>query len=99
MNVYVGATPVTVVCQLLPPATACVRTVTEGDTAATPGSCAIASPSSGVSDDAPPKPERAPVVVTLPGCTTIRLEPKLLMLLCTDARAPTPMATVMITAA
>src|SRR5664279_1848223 len=54
MNVYVGATPVTVVCQLFSPATTCVRTVTCGDTLATPRSFAMANPSPGVSVDAPP---------------------------------------------
>ena len=88
-----------VVCQLFAPATTCVRSVTDGETAATFGSCAIASPSAGVRVDAPPKPVRAPVCVTLPGCTTIRFEPRLLMLCCTDVRAPTPIATVTITAA
>src|SRR5665213_356913 len=99
MNVYVGATPVTVVCQLLPLATACVRTVTDGETAETPGICAIARPSWTVSVEAVPKPPRAPLVVALPGCTIIKLEPRLLMLDCTDVRAPTPMATVTMTAA
>src|SRR5262249_7696571 len=94
MYVYVGAAPVTVVCQLFSPATACVRIVTIGVAAATPGICATARPSAGVSDDAPPKPVRAPVCVTLPGCTTIRFEPRLLMLFCTDSRAPAPIATV-----
>ena len=49
-----------VVCQLFSPATTCVRSETVGETAATPGSFAIARPSAGVSVDAPPQPVRAP---------------------------------------
>src|SRR5208283_6166384 len=99
INVYVGATPLIVVCQLFEPATTCVRTVTSGETAATPASCAIAAPSAGVKVDAPPKPVRAPPCVTEPGCTTIRFDPSALMLLVTEVRAPLPIATVTMTAA
>ncbi len=70
-----------------------------GETAATPGSFAIAMPSCGVRVDAPPLPVFAPVVETLPGMTMIRFEPSPLIWLATELFAPVPIATVTITAA
>ncbi len=86
--------------QLLLPYTTCTPPRTEGATADTEGySAAIALASSSVSVATAPEPSRTPLLLRLPGSTTIRLLPILWICAWIRAVAPVPTPTMAITAA
>src|SRR5208337_542876 len=88
------------VLQLRFPATTCATCRSMYVTSATgPPPCAIAIASPTVSVELVPSPARTPLAVVAPGSTTSRLVPRLFICASTDDFAPSPTATIVITAA
>ncbi len=88
------------VLQLRLPETTCDTCRSMYVTSATgPPPCAIACASPTVKVELLPRPARTPLAVVAPGTTISRLVPRLLICASTDERAPSPTATIVITAA
>ncbi len=88
------------VLQLRLPETTCDTCRSMYVTSATgPPPCAIACASPTVRVELLPRPARTPLAVVAPGTTISRLVPRLLICASTDERAPSPTATIVITAA